>query len=492
MDQEKSDKSFFTSFTGVLLLIVSYGIAHSAMRLFATWNLGENDPVSLLKVQTFDLLVQSGAHPFDVLTFGLTEVLGENALVFQILRYGLLAIALLFVFLVSRRVSRSGVWALLTIGAYGLIYQISWRLHEGFTYPLITMVAIAGTFWAFGRAGLALVNGFWLALFIGLGLLSGLWFWVFLPALAIGALFTWPKHAALPRLIVLGGGLLAVALIVNFAITNEWPVYESLFSGVGNAALKSLAYLSPLLPILVLLFMPEFFTIVEGERKEITIIRISTIVIIGALLIAGAVMGVTNYSERALMPVLFLTPIWLLDRLRRGFPSERRIRLFAFLCLSLMVVAFVSRAANFYVLDPVCNRCYFGIPFKGLSEELAKRFDTKPHYRVVTPDPRIGGHLVAHWPAEEKPLVFAGANKLDLSEDPRPTIAVWPVRNNTEIAAYDRGVNDWLKQLGVDDAEARRALRHKNVISVGWPHIWRENGYRSSRWVATRLYRKKP
>ena len=90
MTQEKSDKSFFTSFAGVLFLIVSYGLAHSTMRLFATWNLGENDPVSLLKTQTFDLLIQSGTHPFDVLTFGLSEVLGENALVFQILRYGCL------------------------------------------------------------------------------------------------------------------------------------------------------------------------------------------------------------------------------------------------------------------------------------------------------------------------------------------------------------------------------------------------------------------
>lgn len=481
--------------SGILLvvsLLLSYGIVHSTMRLFATWNLGENDPVSLLKAQTFDLLVQSGAHPFDVLIFGLTEVLGENALVFQILRYGLLSIALLFVFLVSYRVSRSGEWALLTIGAYGLIYQISWRLHEGFTYPLITMVAIAGTFWAFGRAGLALINGIWLAVFIGLGLLSGLWFWVFLPTLAIGALFTWSKHAALPRLIVLSGGLLAVALFVDFATTSEWPVYENLFSGAGNAALKSLAYLSPLLPILVLLFMPEFFAIVEGERKEITIIRISTIVVISALLIAGVVMGVANYSERALMPVLFLTPIWLLDRLRRSFPSDRRIKFFAFLCLSLMMVAFVSRAANFYVLDPVCNRCYFGIPFKGLSEQLSKRFGVKSHYRVVTPDPRIGGHLVAYWPAKQKPMIFGGSQNLDLSQDPQPVIAVWSVRNNTEILAYDRGVINWLKQLGADEEEARRALRRKQVITVGWPHLWREDGYRSSRWVATRLYSENP
>ena len=476
----------------VLGLLALYGIAHSAMRLFATWNLGENDPVSLLKTQTFDLLVQSGAHPFDVLTFGLTEVLGENALVFQILRYGLLAIALLFVFLVSLRVSNSGLWALLTVEAYALIYQISWRFHEGFTYPLITMVAVAGTFWAFGRVGLVLVNALWLVLFIGLGLLSGIWFWIFLPALAIGALFTWSKHAVLTRLVVVGGGLLALALIADFATTNEWPAYESVFSGAGNAALKSLAYLSPLLPILALLFMPEFFSIVEGERKEITIIRISTLVVIGALLIAGAVMGVAAYSEHALMPVLFLAPIWLIDRIRRGFPSDRRLKLFTLLCLSLMVVAFAGRAANFYVLDPVCKRCYFGIPFKGLSEELAKRFDTKPHYRIVTPDPRIGGHLVAYWPADQKPLVFGGSKDIALSKDPRPTIAVWPIRNNTEVAAYDRGVIAWLKQLGADDAEARQAIRRKQVITVGWPHLWRADGYRSSRWVATRLYREKP
>lgn len=470
---ERNDPFPYT-LAGALSFIGLYGLAHATMRLFASWNLGENDPVSALNIQSLATLERSGAQTFDMLAFGLAEIFGPSALIFQILRYGLLAIALGFVFVVARRITGSGLWALLTVESYALIYQISWRFHEGFTDPLISMVAVAGLFWAISllvreRSGFAIAMAVW---FIALGALTGVWFAGFVFALTAAVIAT----PSLPnRRLILVLGIAGVVLSVLYLwgsgfFVEEWPEPVNPLLRIGKAGLKTLAYLAPFLPLVFLIFWRSL----RGTRPPAdplsSLIATASLMSALGLLVACLVLGDANFPEHAVMPLFFLTPIAVIDHIRRGAPSMGAVRIYVGLCLFLMVVAFGGRAANLYVLDPVCKRCYFGIPFKGLADALKADPDFASAKIVLTPTERLSGNLYVFWP--EKTFAFPS------EATPHKALYVWPEDMN------DVNVRNWLRAQGMAPDTIAEVLRTSKELIIGWPHVWRQTGYRSSIWRA--------
>lgn len=474
--------SWLYTLLGLVASLFAYGFAHSTMRLAASWNLGENDPVSAINAQSFERLLSSGAAPFDVLVFGLSALFGLNALVFQILRYGLLAIALVFVFLIARRASGSGFWAFLTVEAYALIYQISWRFHEGFTYPLITIVAVAGVFWAICEEKTGYFRRLSLILFCTLGVLAGIWFAVFLACLLCVLTF---NVRTLSRVSM---AIIAIALSASlFLLANDGLWFQhisgsgNIFTGGAEAGLKIFAYLSPLLPIVVLLFAPSFLKPVEAESDVVRLVRQTTLVAGIGLVLAGLVMRGAPYPEHALMPLLFLTPIWLIDRVRRGMPNLARIKMYVALCLALMVIAFGARAANLYVLDPVCKRCYFGIPYRSLAEKLHEHYASPNGLHIVTPDVRTAGNVLVFWPKTDPITVFFANQKSAALNNSVPTLLVWPADMT------DENVEGWLNSRDLSSHEIASLRQTHKTFEIGWSHWWRQTGYRNSRWKAAVL-----
>ncbi len=467
-------KNNLYSLKGVLALLFFYGFSHSVLRLLASGNLGENDPLSALRTQSFNHLWVSGGAPFDFAVFFLSEIFGPGAFIFQILRYGLLGLSLIFVFLSARHLTKSSFWALLSVEAYALIYQISWRFHEGFTYPLIAMLAVSALFYSFLR--IERERSFFnivLALFFCVfGALTGIWFFAFLLSLVFGLLFVSLKGKRTLLIIISFGLILGFWLLFQASFFENNNVEgQGVFYGASKAGLKILAYFSPLLPILFVIFGISLKNGIEKKVHQYSSwLLYSSLGAAFGMICISAFLKDAPFSEHALMPLFFLTPLWLMDLIRRLRPKEWQIKCFVGLCLVLMMVAFLGRAANLFVLDPVCKRCYFGIPYKVLAEEIKSDLHFQRADNVISPSTRLTGNLYAFWPQKSfllphEPLAEA-------------TLFIWPETfSNAEITAWFSGKN-------IPHEQAVKLVNIARPIKIDWSHLWRKTGYRQSVWKA--------
>ncbi len=166
---------FIYSLPGVLLIVLAYGLMHMTARLLASGNLGEDDPLDNVLVQTLELGYLVSQTPlYDWLLWLLQQVMGTGVHAFLVLKYGMLLALAGLLFANARRVTGSGLWALVAVESMSLTYQIFWRVHEGFTHRMGAMVLAMATLWGVfrlldqGRTRDYALFG----LLIGLGLLS--------------------------------------------------------------------------------------------------------------------------------------------------------------------------------------------------------------------------------------------------------------------------------------------------------------------------------
>ncbi|MEM8797664.1 MAG: hypothetical protein AAGE61_19025 [Pseudomonadota bacterium] len=479
---------FFYRLSGAAFLILCYATAHVGLRLLTSHNLGENDPLSLLQTQSTAHLAVSEGPLFDMLVLTVSQLIGFDTAVFQFVRYGLLAVALLFVFLAARFIMKSGFWALMTVESYALIYQISWRFHEGYTYPMIAMVAAAATFYAVNQnneedGAWVYAKNFILFLAVLTGATAGLWYAAFLLALLVGVLATrGVRNRLIVVLVFLAGLFLTVQLMMqNGGFSGSLPDDHGPLFGASQAALKSLAYLSPFIVIAGLIFAPVLRREPDSEPgMGVRLIRNTFTAGVVGLLIAGTVQGDAPYPEHALMPLFFLAPIYVIDYVRRRAPSAFLKRSYISVCLVLMGVALIVRGANLIVLDPVCKKCYFGIPFADLADALEERYGAVPRPLIVTsPDPKLSGHLLLFW-TDRKNVLF---NAPQIRPQPRVTdtrrLFVWPAEFSESDAVF------YLRREGFDREAALRVISDADVFEVEWRHLYRDDGYRTSAWRAS-------
>ncbi|MGD1887507.1 MAG: ArnT family glycosyltransferase [Cohaesibacteraceae bacterium] len=488
----EGSKNWVTGVAGAALLVGIYGLIHSVLRLTTSGNLGENDPQIVLSIQQgFQWSYGTGEPPlFEWLALLLSEVFGPTATVFQILRYGLLTVTLVLVYLIARRMLGSAIWALITVEAYALVYQISWRLHEGFTHPMVAMAAAAGLFYAWmlwrERPGVMPAVALFAALTVGW--FSNSWFFGFFAALAVAVLSqrsNW-LHVRRPVFLVVLAASLVVASPYWLADDAFWnaPAWRMLgdltdladapwtlrFEGLIAGLNRPLWFLSPLLPLLALWFGRDLWRkradLWFAENKRALLLLRTLVVAAVGLIVLGFGMGFGNYSEHAVMPLFVLGPVLLMLLIRRAEPSARQVSRFLMLCLVLMIAAFAARAANLIILDPVCSRCYFGIPFEGLADTLAEDGADL----VIAEDRRLGGNLVAFLPEETDVVAIGWPDERRL--EPGET-ALLIVQNETRLDARLAAAQ---ARFGFEPIEPIRQ------VIVPWRHAFREDGYRSTLW----------
>lgn len=496
------------SLPGVIAVVLAYSTFHVGARLIASGNLGEDDPLEAIVTQTLQLGYFPGTPPlYDWLLWLVTQVTGPGALPFQLIKYGLLTGTCAFVFLAARRVMKGdAVWALLSVEALALIYQISWRFHEGFTHAVAAMCAVAATFWALTR--LAERRGWGdflvLGLCIGAGVLTVATYWVFLGALIVAAcLQPALRRVLLSARIVLSLGLAAAiaaphyswlahtpegiaAMLPAFVSDGKHGHWHFVLEGVRRAFTEPVMYLSPLMFILPL-FFPRMIRNLRNvalapnaspEPDYEQLILHLTLVSLGALLVGAVVWGINRYPVHALMPLFLITSIWLTAQARKAVQNAAQVRRFAIAALSIAVFAFFARAANMYVLEPVCNLCRWGVPYEELAENIMKTC----HYgRVSTYDVEIAGNLrrffYANNALHRMPIVLVGARAYTPPLPPMPnatppceTAYVWPASDSTEVAAAKFGISP-------------DVLAQPRKIDIPWRHhLWKPDGYRYSRW----------
>jgi hypothetical protein len=415
------------SLGGVVLAAALYSAAHVAARLIASGNLGEDDPFDAILTQTLSLGYLPDQPPlYDWALWLLERVTGHGVLHFQLLKYALLTATCAFIFLSARRVMKGDAfWAFLSVEALALIYQISWRFHEGFTHAVGAMCAVAATFWLLLRLieRQRLLDHALLGLAMGLGVLTVTTYWVYLAAL-IGAAWMQPsvRRAVFRPPLAIGlavAALIAAPHFIWLAATPEGlsailPAVKSAglhdhlmlaLSGIRRAITEPVMYLAPLI-FLYPLFFPGMIGAVwrrtrlrpdEAREPDLEqLILHLTLLSAGALVLAAIVFGIHRYPVHALMPLFLVTSIWLTAQARNSAPSATRIRRFVIMALSVAIFAFFARGANMFVLQPVCNICRWGIPYEGLAEAMRKRGFSEG--RILVTDKETGGNLRRFFP----------------------------------------------------------------------------------------------
>jgi hypothetical membrane protein len=493
------------SLGGVLLAAGLYSAVHITARLIASGNLGEDDPLEAVLTQTLALGYFPGQPPlYDWVLWLIEQVAGPGALAFQLLKYGLLTATCGFIFLSARRVMRGDAfWAFLSVEALALIYQISWRFHEGFTHAVGAMCAVAATFWALlrlierqGRADFALFG-----LCVGLGGLTVKTYWVYLAALILASMLQPAIRRVLlqPRAcIAIGVAALVTApyflwlvgtpegfaaMLPSFAADSLKQHIGLALSGLRRAFTEPVMYLAPLI-FLYPLFFPGWLPALRRTARltpnaavapdyEQLLLHL-TLINVAALIGAAVIFGIQRYAVHALMPMFLLTSIWLTAQARNAAPPPGQVRRFVIMAASVAAFAFFARAANMYVLEPVCNLCRWGIPYASLAQEMKRQGFEQG--RIVVLDSELGGNLRRFFP---KARIEVAEGTIYAPAQPATpggkTMLVWsPERDSRDVPTRFRTL--------VPSAPAQNWA---NALSVEIPwrhHFWKPDGYRVSPW----------
>jgi hypothetical protein len=492
------------SLGGVLFAVGLYSILHITARLIASGNLGEDDPLDAILTQTLALGYIPGQPPlYDWALWLIEQAAGPGALPFQLLKYGLLTATCGFMFLAARRVMRGDAfWAFLSVEALALIYQISWRFHEGFTHAVGAMCAVAATFWALLR----LIERSRVADFAVLGLCAGLGaltvrtYWVYLAALiaaailqpAIRRVLLQPRAGialavaaliAAPHYIWLAGTPEGLAAMLPAIPADSLGQHLRLaLAGVRRAFTEPIMYLAPLI-FLYPLFFPGWLASVRrtvrlkpasaAEPDYEQLILHLTLINIGALIGAAVFFGIQRYPVHALMPMFLLSSIWLTAQARNASPDPGQIRRFVIMAASVAVFAFFARAANMYVLEPVCHICRWGVPYAALAEEIKRLGLAQGRILVIESD--LGGNLRRFFPEARIELAGEEGYRPAAASPAGKTVIVWSAdRDPPSAAAGFRS----LVPLA-----PRQELANATEIEIPWRgHLWKPDGYRKSAW----------
>ncbi len=345
---------------GFALAVLGYFALQVVLRSLSAGNLGLDEAEQLVMAQTW----QAGYGPqpplYTWLFLALKPLTGESVLSLALLKFGLLAVALLATFRLCRQLFGQPLVA--AVAALTILYlpQVAWESQRALTHSVIALAAVAlattlfvdlvtrrrsRDYWLFGLALAACALSKHNAVFLPFGLLlAGLLLPASRPALLdrrlAGALGL-ALLLVLPNLVWMAfNGEAALARSGKLAMEPETGLLDSL-SAIGRA-LISFALLPTLLLALIALLPssgPRLPAAPDPRLRRLLTLALALAALTVMLLVIGA--SADRMKDRWLTPLLFpAVPVafaWLAPRLTR-----RRLRLAA---AAAGVIALGSMAA---------------------------------------------------------------------------------------------------------------------------------------------------
>lgn len=421
---------FHCTLPGILLVVAAYALTHATTRLLASGNLGEDDVLDTLLIQQLlpGYSVERGPL-YDWAMWLVQHVAGTGLGGFLLLKYSLLVAMAGALFLVTRRLTGSALWAFLAVESMATVYQIFWRFHEGFTHRVGAMALVALTLLAAFRL---VDRQRWrdyalFALLVGLGLLSEHIYAYFLATLFLTAAFQPELRRRLfsPRLLAMLP--ITAAVIAPYALwllaspergseflvelipTRDAP---NLAASLRDALTFPVFVLSPYI-LIVLATFPGIFKAAWRRRGpgpknspfdlQRWLGQILALELAGHLLANGVIFAQANYPVHSILPMLVITIPWLTATAHDSAPSPKRVTVFMLILLAFTATAYGVRSGNLFVYEPFCSRCRWGTPY----EDLAGRLRDMGIDRgtIVTNDVHTGGNLRRFLPSANIVLV---------------------------------------------------------------------------------------
>lgn len=484
----------FAAFLGL------YVAVHFILRLSLSDTIGVDDAIEGVFTQSLAPGYDARQPPlYTWLLWLVQRVTGPSLVSFLILKYGLLSATFLLYYRIAERLFNDTRYAALTAWSLLLLYQIGWNLHEGVTQTQVLMLACTATLYTFLRAsdrGTAadyMLFGF----AIGAGLLAKLSFSAFLGCLAAGTLMTprfRPAFLTPKLLITLGVAAIVVSPYAGWLFAGATDLDTVFRSAVGNSnnagylprvgkgllsvLLTTLGFLSPLLPILLLLFPRGLRRNAAPPAMDTDVVRLVGIMVLSGLtiLVLGVlVAGVGEYKERWLHPFLLVAPLYFFSRIRSADPAPGRIRIYLMIVIGISAVVIGLRTAHLVVGSPLCNKCRPLVPYAELADALAQAgFSTGT---IVVRNGNTAGNLRAAFP-EARVYVLNNPNyepPAAPSDTGRRCLVVWPMKRE-----QDGFPKDAVKYLSLSPADIE-GLSLKRT-DIPWGHLWRPADHRVSTW----------
>ena len=144
------------------------------------------------------------------------------------------------------------------------------------------------------------------------------------------------------------------------------------------------------------------------------------------------------------------------------------------ICFAIIVFAFVARAANMFVQDPVCKICRWGVPYDQLAQRLVNA-GTAPE-KIIVFEQELGGNLRLKLPASRVQLTSVGRFK--------PDVALRPDHGSVALAWQVGGRNGLYDPKGVLRERLNKVGLAASVqeLRAPWEHLFKQRGYRHTVW----------
>ncbi len=491
---------FHCTLPGVLIIVATYAFVHATTRLLASGNLGEDDVFDTLVVQHLQAGYSVDRGPlYDWAIWSIQQIAGNGLGGFLALKYALLVAMAGALFLTTRRLTGSPLWAFIAVESMATVYQIFWRFHEGFTHRVGAMALVALTLLAAYRAvdRQRLRDFLALGALVGLGLLSEHIYTYFLLLFCITGLFQpglrqrllSPKLLAallLTVVIALPYGLWLTAtperfgeFLAHLAPTRDAP---SLAASLRDAVTFPIFVLSPYVIIVVATF-PRLFkagwarpasAAANGYDLQRWLGHLLALELLGHLLANGILFRQANYPVHSILPMLVIAIPWLTAAASQTAPTAKRVKVFMAILLAFTITAYGVRSGNLFIYEPFCQRCRWGTPY----EELAANIKTLGFTQgaIVTNDDHTGGNLRRFLP--DTPILLVEHDKrVGLEPAPgTPLLFIWP--NNKDSASIPGEFRPLLPA---------HIQAEPQTIRLPWHPPFKKPGYRHSSWAIVQV-----
>lgn len=432
----------------VLLAILAYLVAHLAIRMAMGSALSVDDAEQALFSQHLAWTYRYRAPPFFTWILAtLGSVVPVGALSIAVIRYGLLGVLYVCVYLAARRLIADPRLSALSVYSFAAIGTFAEASHRNLTHST-ALAALLGVGWyVFLRLAAEPVLGWYLALgaVFGLGIVAKWNFVIFALALPLACLASRDHRALVLNWRILPAGLVTAAIVLPTVVATLRmgpPAGEDVRSVLGAETGPSLAtiaegtlklldtaitYALPLLPIVLILFAMPLWRGLRlqaheapaggldgsGDSRRLSAAFVGMTMAIGMVLLWLIVLGLgaTVFKLRYVYPVLLILPVWLFMTIERGRPSNRAINLFALVMVAATVFVAGKRLAEVAGFTE-CSLCTASRTYPALAKGLDQAgYDgagtilvsdvIAGNLRVVFPDARIIDPTYAEssWPA---------------------------------------------------------------------------------------------
>ncbi|WP_208988416.1 glycosyltransferase family 39 protein [Labrenzia sp. VG12] len=501
MTLDRPDRPFYATPLGVWAIVALWGLSHLLLRALSTPVLGTDDMFENVLVQTLQPGYMLRQPPlYEWLLFSAQQIFGPTIWAALFVKYGLISIAALFLFLIARKAIADPRLAALCAFSYSLYYQFGWNLHEGVTHTVVLTTACAMSAFFFLKALETRQLVFYL-LFgaaAGAGLLGKHSYPIFVLALLLAALSdpVWRARLRLAGLLLVP---LAVALVYSpyawwilseglkllssvsdtMGVTAQTSHLNRAAEGLGKLAFGLVGFSVPLVPLLLLLFWPRYLGRREPAVSAVNDVArlcgrtVLAMIVLTALLIV--LTGATYVKERHMHPLMLLLPIFLFADLER-FGFQKQWRWLCAVLLALVAVAFLARVPGLVAPDRFwCGgKCRHMKPYSDLKSPLSGLGAAKA--TLIADNGYTGGNLRVLFP-DARVVTKA----IPSPEPPRDKcFFVWEEGDEKpEASAVERFYRNAFWKGSTPSSAT--------FLNGAWPHGFKPQGWRTTWWGLAEL-----